>query len=106
MSCAGTAWGRVCLCPARQLHVALPAALLCRAQCCTACSCAAPRPPVVASAACLSLPPLPLCASTCSYFLQPKAAIMSHLEEAVKGSDGELKKLNSSRWGRGVVWLA
>ncbi|KAI7843153.1 hypothetical protein COHA_003324 [Chlorella ohadii] len=32
-----------------------------------------------------------------AYFLQPKAAVMSHLEEAVKGSDSELKKLNSSR---------
>lgn len=35
----------------------------------------------------------------CRYFLQPKAAIMSHLEDAVKGSDSELKKLNSSRCG-------
>lgn len=33
----------------------------------------------------------------CRYFLQPKAAIMEHLEEAVKGSDGELKKLSASR---------
>ncbi|KAL4430589.1 hypothetical protein ABPG77_005829 [Micractinium sp. CCAP 211/92] len=32
-----------------------------------------------------------------AYFLQPKAAIMGHLEESVKGSDGELKKLSASR---------
>ncbi|KAL4436924.1 hypothetical protein ABPG75_004063 [Micractinium tetrahymenae] len=32
-----------------------------------------------------------------AYFLQPKAAIMGHLEEAVKGSDGELRKLSASR---------
>lgn len=32
-----------------------------------------------------------------SYFLQPKAAVMGHLEEALKGSDAELKKLNASR---------
>ncbi|EFN55572.1 hypothetical protein CHLNCDRAFT_134062 [Chlorella variabilis] len=32
-----------------------------------------------------------------AYFLQPKSAIMGHLEEAVRGSDGELKKLSSSR---------
>lgn len=32
-----------------------------------------------------------------AYFLLPKASIMGHLEEAVKGSDGELKKLSGSR---------
>ncbi|KAL4858182.1 hypothetical protein ACK3TF_001674 [Chlorella vulgaris] len=32
-----------------------------------------------------------------AYFLQPKAAIMGQLEEVVKGSDAELKKLSSSR---------
>lgn len=33
----------------------------------------------------------------CRYFLQPKGAIMEHLEDAVKGSDGELKKLSASK---------
>ena len=48
-----------------------------------------------------SLPPRPpppcLPALPCSYFLQPKAGIMGHLEEAVKASDGELKKVSASR---------
>jgi hypothetical protein len=36
-------------------------------------------------------------ASWCRYFLQPKAAVMAQLEETVRGSDAELKKLGSSR---------
>ncbi|PSC70188.1 prefoldin subunit 1 [Micractinium conductrix] len=32
-----------------------------------------------------------------AYFLQPKAEVMGHLEEAVKGADGELKKLTANR---------
>ena len=59
---------------------------------------AVPSSPGQRSSFTATLPCLRATMSTpCSYFLQPKAAIMSHLEEAVKGSDGELKKLNSSR---------
>ena len=46
----------------------------------------------------LPCPPCPPCpALPCSYFLQPKASIMGHLEEAVKASDAELKKVSASR---------
>lgn len=46
----------------------------------------------------LRAPPAPLPLSpTRSYFLQPKAEVMAHLEAALKGSDAELKKLGTSR---------
>ena len=47
-------------------------------------ACAGSRPP----------PPPP---PRCSYFRQSKATVMERMEEAVRGSDGELKRLAASR---------